>query len=1033
MKGVTKMPGDMTFFKRNAVNYYGVFLKGFDIENPFKDRLTNVRKNYYENGLQAQKRRFTDMGADGKICKYNYSLNEDTVLKWRVVNSSGRVIERVPTQREGDDYRVEIRDNFGKIVKCIYFGPYHNWIKTKYYGKSGSEPAAELVYWDKKGMATILKYTSGGDDKHPEVLYPCRPVEDQQLLQKLTDRLGVPEVCTLCSNGLVYFANDRFSKQWEHYCDDPSLLEEAEYDPFPSKSAEPAKKIDLTQTDDVIVPEKAANDSLIFDLGNNDEKLPPSRAWGTHTIDIELPKLHSDVLKEDDGEKKKNVFDLLYDNDDEDDDENEENMASAPENKPDVHDLTNDDISDDEPLEEDTKNTIEDITREFDIVEAKEPEHSYGYKRARPARKEEKTALEKRADQKTVEFMRQSLSEALNSSNDIPSPPTLKKKPEPLREIKTEEPVDTQSVIHPEHTPDGVLEPNKVIRTEKGDKYYYYGDLNESGQRHGMGRTLMNNDRTAYYGEYANDMRDGFGAYYYSNGQICYIGDWAKNRRNGIGISFKPKDRSMYAGKWENDCPVGMGAKFDENGDLKFVGRWESGSREGVGMLYNPDDESVFISRWDDDKLSDKGTLFDSNGNLIYNGEWKNGKRNGIGTQYDASGQVSYHGGWKDGKFHGEGVLTLSNGCRVSGTFVMGTIDGYAVFTTNRGKKLYEGEWVKNHFHGEGRKFDIKTGSWYKGTFADGKPVGVLNCYDRDGNLVYKGELRSEQYHGSGIGYKNSEKIYEGEWKNGVRSGQGSEYSDGRLVYKGKFKDDVRKGLGTSYTADGKPEYSGHWSNDRKDGEGLLYKDGKPYLAGCFVLGVPEGRINEIKNGVVVKQCIYSEGKCVYMREYSDDGLYLKYEGYVKDGIYEGMGCGFSEYGEKFFEGIFKDGKPVKAMKVKFHRLDDLPVRTKLIGSEYSRYVKGPGYVVEREYGTGSYSGLLVNGRPSGKGTIIYTDHGYTGSFEDGCASGLGVIYEWNGSEVKGTFMKEASRDTTEFTFADGVTYHLVKENLAEN
>ena len=389
---------------------------------------------------------------------------------------------------------------------------------------------------------------------------------------------------------------------------------------------------------------------------------------------------------------------------------------------------------------------------------------------------------------------------------------------------------------------------------------------------------------------------------------------------------------------------------------------------------------------------------------------------------------MNYHGDWKDDKFNGEGVYTLSNGCRVSGTFLMGAINGYAVFTTKRGKKIYEGDWVRNRFHGQGKKYNIKTGEWYSGTFSDGKPIGELSCYDRDGNLIYKGELKNEVYHGVGIQYKDGEMIYDGEWKNGVRNGNGTEFENEVPVYKGKFRDGVRRGIGTSYNSDGKPEYSGHWTDGQPDGEGLMYKDGKPYLAGSFVRGVPDGRVNEISGGTVVKECIYSNGSCVYMREFTEDGAGVKYEGYTQNGVYEGMGCAFSQYGEKYFEGIFKNGEPAKNMQVRLQKLEDLPMRTKMIGSEYSRYTKGPNYVIEREYGTGSYSGLLVGGRPYGKGTIIYTDHGYTGTFADGQASGLGVIYEWNGREVKGTFVRQESDRTTKISFADGVEYFLLRD-----
>ena len=1055
LKGVTNMPGDLTYFKRNAVNYYGVFLRGFDKGNPYKDKLTVVRKSYYESGLQTQKRKFTDMGEDGKVYKYNYTLNEDTALKWKVVNTANRVLERVPPQRDGDDYRVEIRDNFGKILKCIYFGPYHNWIKTKYYSSDSTEPVVELAYWDKNGMAAILKYTAGGDDNRPEVLHPCKVVEDQSLLQKIVDKLGVPEVSTLCSNGYVYFANDRIARRWERCCADPSLLDEGAYDSgFGAPYSETTgKKVDLTQTDDVIVPEKAAADSIVFDFGKDSDKPLPSRKLGINkpSEQPELPKLHSesllgtDIYESNMGEPKRDVFDLLFSEEEKkksaeeekklpDLSEKKDEIAALPDKDDTIGSGDEEDKLDEELLSDDDDDldeggsSIENITKEFDIPSASQ--RSYGYKRVRPIMGDDNADLGERAGMKTMEFMRQSLSEALGEpiENDKP---TLAKKPEPI--TKKPEPAQAAAPVAPPepgvNAPGGRLSPAKVIKTSTGDSYYYYGELNERGERHGKGRTSMHGDLTAYDGMYSHDKRDGFGAYYYSNGKICYIGDWSANRRNGVGISFKSKDRSMYVGSWENNCPVGIGVKFDENGNFKYIGKYEQGVLEGVGVSYLPDEEMLFVSRMEDEKPSQKGTLFDSEGNLLYHGTLVDGKRSGIGTQYNADGQVSYHGGWKDGMFHGQGVLSLPNGCRVSGSFVMGKIEGHAVFTTKRGKKLYEGEWVRNRFHGEGKKYDIKTGSWYSGRFAEGRPVGILSCFDRDGKLVYEGELRNELFHGAGVGYEDGEKVYDGEWKNGVRSGTGSEYKDGRVVYKGKFKDNVRRGIGTSYTPDGKLEYSGHWAEGRKDGEGLLYKDGKPYLAGNFSMGVLDGRVNEIKNGTVVKECIYSDGKCVYMREFTEDGLCVKYEGYVKDGIYEGMGCGFSQYGEKYFEGIFKGGKPFKSMKVRLQRLDDLPVRAKLIGSEYSRFIKGPNYVIEREIGQGSYSGLLVGGRPFGKGTIIYTDHGYTGAFEDGVACGLGVIYEWDGSEIKGTFAKTASVNTTEITLASGITYHLLNES----
>lgn len=1096
LRGVVDV-ADLTFYKqRHSVNYYGVFLKPFDKINPYDDMLTSVRRAYYESNLKTQKGGFpkmmTKMMPDGGIYKYRYELSEDYFPKWRVLNTVDKQLECVKPERSTDNYRIEIRDSMERILKVIYFGPYHNWIKTKYYTAGKTEPTVELVFWDKNNIDVFLRFTDDRPSDKPEILYRCEPVKGgEELRRRIIEKVGEPDVCTLCSDGLLYFAKKETAAKWNKYVLQPSLLDTAVgvrrsnimFEDISSKG-EP-KKVDLTQTDDIIIPEKQAQDSIVFDLDGS-TKLPPSRDLGKKTApaaasapsepnDIpgnndgepEFTKLHSDSLIEgmledyrrehgsggdalsflfgsddenkdteqanrndtpgDDGDNKKAPDAEELDNDlpelDEDNEEDniednidkntDENIGTSGDEDEDIEDDDilggDEDDEDDDDDDDDDDASVEDITREFDIGIGSAPMgRPYEYKRVRPL----SSLNENKSTGSTIEFTKPN------------SLPTLQKSAEKPAEAVT---APTKPVVY--EVKEGHLVPSKVINSQNGTAYYYYGELNSLGQRHGRGRTLMHDSLTAYDGEYKNDKRDGFGAYYFNNGNICYIGDWSENRRNGVGISFKSGDRSMYVSKWENNCPVGVGAKFDENGNFKFIARYNQGTLEGLGMTFLQDGDSVLVSHWSEDRMSEKGTLFDIHGTLLYHGTLRGGKRDGVGTQYTPDGQVSYHGGWKNGFYHGEGVLVLRNGCRVSGSFVMGKIEGRAVFTTKRGKKMYEGEWANNRFNGEGKKYDIKTGAWYRGRFVDNKPVGILSCYDRDGNLVYEGELRNEKYHGSGVGYKNGEKVYDGEWKNGVRSGTGSEFEDGRLVYRGKFKDGVRRGLGTSFTEGGKVEYSGHWTDGRKNGDGLLYKDGKPYLAGNFSMGVLDGRVNEIKDGKVIRQCIYSEGVCVYMRDFTEDALSVKYEGYVKEGIYDGMGCGFSAYGEKYFEGIFKAGKPFKNMKVRLHRLDDLPLRPKMLGSEYSKFVKGPNYVIEKEIGSGSYSGLLEGGRPTGKGTMIYTDHGYTGTFEDGIACGLGVIYEWDGSEIQGTFAKTAGDNTTEITLGGGVTYHLIKTN----
>lgn len=1075
------MQGDLTYFRKDAVNYYGVFCDDFDKVNPYSDKLTDVRKKYYESHCHTQRDKFK-MRVDGEYYRYQYVLNEDMPLKWKVFTDT-HIVEKVVVSGD-ESYRVEVRDRSGKILKkCMYFGSYHNWVKTKYYVYGQEEPAVQLVLWNSNGLEVILKYVDGKKEK-PEILYPCNVVTDKAFLKKLTDKIGVPSISCICSKGFVYFAEESFSKQWNKFCAKPELLEDIESnnasqsvqpsaevktEEKPKEEIKPRQRIDLTQTQDVIIPNAVETDSVVINsilhtqadsktadnevVNDNTEQIIRSRPFGINpsgamrnddfeqdekpTLSIEKEplqaKLHSDSLldyaeksavDEDNKEKdvkiynkKVDVFEYLSEDDEEQAEQLDDENVVSPDDEQSVS-LELDLGTDDEEFDKndikdelDLEDLIDSPTQEFNPVrayEVKKVRHNPENDRKQLLDKERNKNIAKRAEMKTLDDVKRAYENAGGKSTES---------------VDTE--VNTTTYRYAVEPNKNVVPIDKIIRVSEDEVYNYFGGLNSDNRRDGRGRTVMKNGCTAYDGGYSNDMRSGFGVYYFRTGKICYVGDWENNRRNGVGISFNHNDRSMLIGSWENDCPKGMCAQFDKNGSFSFAGRWDGGSREGVGVLYTPDNGGVFVSSWENDVLSDKGTVFDSHGNLIYNGNWKKGARNGKGTQYDKNGLIVYSGEWKNNKYNGEGTLYLPNGCKIVGEFEAGKINGYAVVTNKRGKKLYEGEWKNNRYDGEGKLFNVRDGSWCQGKFSKGEHIGILSGYSKDGVLLYTGEWSENKFHGKGISYENGEKVYEGNWVSGIKSGSGQEFSKGVCVYVGGFDNNMRNGFGTSYNLDGTVEYSGLWTDGYFDGVGLLYSCGEPRFAGNFIMGTLSGRVNEIVNGIVVKECIYKNGECVYMREYTADGLTLKYDGHVKKGLYEGMGCGFSAYGEKYFEGIFKKNEPFKNMKVSLRKLERLEYCEDVSESDYNEYIAGPDYVVEQGYNGGAYSGLLVDGKPAGKGTILYSDHGYTGEFFDGVACGIGVIYEWDGSEITGTFVKRAGENTTEITLANGVTYHL--------
>ncbi len=566
------------------------------------------------------------------------------------------------------------------------------------------------------------------------------------------------------------------------------------------------------------------------------------------------------------------------------------------------------------------------------------------------------------------------------------------------------------------------------INSSKADKCFYFGEV-KGCLREGIGRTAMPNGRTSYEGRYYNDKRDGFGTYYYSDSQICYVGRWKNDERHGTGIYFRPKDGTITVGNWANDNPVGVSYCFDGKGNLIYAGREINGKRNGVGVSYSAKDYGVFVGQWKDGKLTDKGTLFDINGNLLYTGAYRDGKRNGIGTEYNENGDVVYVGEWKDDKYDGNGTLKLPNGNCIKGDFKKGKVSGRAEEFDKHGFKIYEGEWLNNKYSGKGCKF-FEDGGHYEGEFLDGEPNGYLCGYNLDGELIYQGEWKDDKYCGEGSYFINGSKVYEGSFVDNKFEGIGVEYANDVYVYSGEFKDNKRCGFGTFYV-DGKPVYSGNFENNLYNGVGILFENGVPKFAGEFLNGMKNGRVNKLKDGMICEEGIYKNDKLCYCKRYNIDeygNMSLVYEGNIRDNLPNGMGCKFNEYGEKEYEGLFADGELIKSIKIKQIDFTPLPEYDMLNHTDYNNYRKGPNYVVEKQFDLMTYTGLLKNGVPQGKGTAVYVDHVYSGNFSEGVACGYGVLYQNSGDIMKGKFLINPQEGSTKLSFADFVEYNFINE-----
>lgn len=573
-------------------------------------------------------------------------------------------------------------------------------------------------------------------------------------------------------------------------------------------------------------------------------------------------------------------------------------------------------------------------------------------------------------------------------------------------------------------TNDNKIENNadKILMISQKEKGYYFGGLDNNNTCNGYGRIQTSKGKTLYEGEFLNDMKNGFGVTFFKSGKVSYVGNYSNNNCDGFGLEFRATDGSVTAAQFKDNTKEFISAKFDKTGKITYVA-----SRYGedeCNINFNTENGEIFIAKFENGEPVNSGTIISADGTLLYTGEYKNGNKDGNGMLFNLDGTIKYSGEFKRNLYSGMGVLNYDNGNVYTGEFSAGYPSGRGELRTEQGEVIYTGQWKKGLYNGDGRLYN-KDGSYSDGKFINGVAKGKLTIYDEKGLLKYSGLVLDDKPDGNGICYDNGKKVYDGQLSRGVKSGTGRLYENDKCVYMGSFENDMFCGFGISYK-NSQPVYCGMWQKNKYNGAGLLSVDQTTLVAGDFINGVPNGRINVIRNNVLVQECIYSNGECEYMREYSHDGTSVLYDGNIKNNVKEGMGCTFTEYGEKLFEGIFKNGEPFKSMKVCFREMPALEYIAKLKDTDYEKFRNSKEFVVEQPMMSGVYSGQLKNGVPDGKGTILYVDHRYTGSFCTGSACGNGIIYCGDGTVIKGVFSNEPQINTIPISFSN-VIYNQIK------
>jgi len=320
-------------------------------------------------------------------------------------------------------------------------------------------------------------------------------------------------------------------------------------------------------------------------------------------------------------------------------------------------------------------------------------------------------------------------------------------------------------------------------------------------------------DGSRYEGSIQGRLREGFGIYYFVNGDI-YAGEWKNDKFSGRGVclmangeryegmlveglkhgrgAYYYSDRNKYLGEWENDKKDGKGAFFFYATNEVYEGDWKDGDRNGCGTFYFASGDK-FVGNWINGEKVGKGTIQYSNG-AKFEGEWKQNKPNGSGEMIYANGD-KYQGNWENGLKAGSGIYFYNDGSKYNGQWENDDKEGYGEFYYTKGDK-YSGEWSNGVKHGHG------------------------TYYYKDGGN-YDGEWENDLKHGNGTLELSDGTRYEGTWKNGERSGKGKMVLPNGDNYEGDFENDMMHGSGIYKWKSG-DVYDGQWSKNMMHGEGVF-------------------------------------------------------------------------------------------------------------------------------------------------------------------------------------------------------------------
>lgn len=623
----------------NDVFFYGVSLKSRDVTDIRNDIFSNILMRYLRTLKPVSSKLYRT--AESNKFEYSYSFVPTKPLSWRVIKNR-RVVEDIEQLSDGK-YCLSYYDEQGRDLKRVLFSKQHKWQKTNYYNSvSGTNLLCSIVPKEKNGETVILQYVTG--ETYPVTLYCCPVASCNEVLLSVLERVPEPEATALTNYGVLFFAQEETLNIFRQV-----LKEEEE------KYAQLHKPEIFTTEEDVA-------SGFCFDLSNFDstkaigsmfdlsealeltddgfgstesfeevaEKTEATKVItdgeSTTLATEDIPQVH--IADSTDGYSLEaditDAIRLITDATDIRIDKRA--VLDFPAESEKSADITNEDA---EPVSEETATekviqeasvdtSVADVSLDSfvifsDMPSLHETEESSVTEDAtedfvdsessavseEPVGESEPDLLSMKdediddyvqslidtllLDAKTMAEYKDSADDAFAAGGQELEVASQKVSPKAMAELVSD------------NTADAVISSN-------GADYFYYGETDAKGLRCGRGKTLMSDGKTAYEGEYKDDMRHGSGSFYYKDGSLCYWGDWDSNLRCGFGVGVSSETGTVHTGHWHNNKPTGIGVRFDKDGNFMYVDSACHKTNGGIRVT-GFTDTSLFVEYWDENTL----------------------------------------------------------------------------------------------------------------------------------------------------------------------------------------------------------------------------------------------------------------------------------------------------------------------------------------------------------------------------------------------------------------------------------------------